>query len=338
MKKTVGYILKTLLVLLLILIFFSGYMYLSTNGDYTIAKTVEHNRSLPSQKINNITFHLETFGDKNNDVLIILHGGPGGDYQYLLDLKALSDTYFVVFYDQRGSGLSSRVTVEEQSLANSIDDLANIIQYYSPKKQVNIVGHSWGAMLATAYVAKYGSKVNKLVLAEPGMLTSKEAKEFQEKVKLEPSFALIQNMIRFSFESLHLKEVQTQDRIDYIFGKIVNLDMEGNPILKYFCDEKMENGHTDFWRFGSIANQGIIEKGLDENGIMQIDLVSGLENFDNEVLFISSECNKITGTQLQKRQMQYFKKAKLIEIKNTGHTMIGEKPRESLDVIREYLN
>jgi pimeloyl-ACP methyl ester carboxylesterase len=40
----------------------------------------------------------------------------GADYRYLLPLKALADDYRVVFYDQRGTGLSPRVPADSITL------------------------------------------------------------------------------------------------------------------------------------------------------------------------------------------------------------------------------
>ena len=45
-------------------------------------------------------------------------------------------------------------------------------------QKVNLVGHSWGAMLASAYLGQYPEKVDHAVLAEPGFLTS----EFRRRV------------------------------------------------------------------------------------------------------------------------------------------------------------
>jgi proline iminopeptidase len=57
-----------------------------------------------------------SFGDvtqAGNTVLVILYGGPGGDYRSLLGLKKPADQYQVVFYNQRGAGLSQRVPADQ---------------------------------------------------------------------------------------------------------------------------------------------------------------------------------------------------------------------------------
>lgn len=72
-------------------------LFVSTNGSYSVPATVADDPTLPSVTIDGVTFHAETFGDSNNPVVVVVHGGPGGDYGYLLNLRALSDDYFVVF-------------------------------------------------------------------------------------------------------------------------------------------------------------------------------------------------------------------------------------------------
>ena len=336
MKKILKLTGKILLGILVGLIVFIISLYFITSGDYSVPETVAEDNTIPHIKINNVVFHSETFGNDTNETVIVIHGGPGNDYRYLLPLKKLSKNYFVVFYDQRGSGLSPRVDKEEHSLENSLKDLESIIEYYSPVKKVNIIGHSWGAMLASGYIAQNPERVKKAVLAEPGMLTSKKAAEYMQKFKVDLNWNVIKAITRTVFESLHIKNADKQARIDYIFGKIGTINIEGNPMRKYFCDERIDNAYMPFWRFSGVASQAIIKKGMDKNGNIQIDLVSGLENYTNKVLFITGACNKIIGKEYQEDHMKHFNNAEMIVIKGAGHTMFGEKTEESLDIINKY--
>lgn len=336
MKKVLKVIGKILLGLLVVLLIFSGVMYFTTDAASAIPKTVAGDKTIPHIEIDNVVFHAETFGHNSNETVIVVHGGPGNDYRYLLPLKELSDNYFVVFYDQRGTGLSPRVDAEEHSLENSLTDLANIIDYYAADKKVNIIGHSWGAMLASGYIAKNPDRVEKVVLAEPGMLTSEKAQEYLQKFKIKFNWNAIKSMTLIVFESLHLRKVDKQARIDYIFSKIGSLDIDGNPMRKYFCEERVANGYFPFWRFSGVASQSIMKKGMDKDGNMQIDLVTGLEDYANKVLFVVGECNTLVGKEFQKGHMKYFNKAEMHVIKGAGHTMFGEKPDESLSIILKY--
>jgi hypothetical protein len=48
--------------------------------------------------------HIASFGDPANPAVLVLPGGPGGDYRLLRPLQALSDTRFVVFWDVDAGG------------------------------------------------------------------------------------------------------------------------------------------------------------------------------------------------------------------------------------------
>ena len=136
-----------------------------------VPKTVEQDVSLPSIAVNGTQLHAEAFGQPDDALLIVLHGGPGADYRYLLNCKAFANEgYRVVFYDQRGSGLSKRHPKDSYSLQLMYDDLTAVVTHYrtSPNQKVFLLGHSWGAMLATAYINQYPTRINGVVLAEPG--------------------------------------------------------------------------------------------------------------------------------------------------------------------------
>lgn len=64
--------------------------------------------------------------------MIILHGGPDFDHTYLLpDMDRLSDSFRLIYYDQRGRGKSTKnVQPEDVSLASDIEDLESIRKYF----------------------------------------------------------------------------------------------------------------------------------------------------------------------------------------------------------------
>ena len=49
-----------------------------------VPRTVAEDPSLPAIEMNGARFHLETFGNPANPVIVFLHGGPGGDNQYCI--------------------------------------------------------------------------------------------------------------------------------------------------------------------------------------------------------------------------------------------------------------
>lgn len=332
--KTLG---KIVLALLAVIVVLFGLGYVLTFGEYHVPATVDQDPSLTSITIDGYTYHAETFGDPANPVVIAVHGGPGGDYRSNLSLQALADEYFVVFFDQRGSGLSPRVDPKEITLESAIADLDAVVEYFGQGKKVNLVGHSWGAMLASVYLGRYPEKVDHAVLAEPGFLNSEFAKEWAEGTQMRFSPGLIYYFLKTKFESLHVNGPDGQAADDY-FGHQWNLYQgDDHPQASYYCDGVKPSENVS-WRYGAAASNAIFQEAVDAEGNFDVNLASGVEQFENTVLFMTGECQQLIGAEYQSRQMELFPSAKLVVISDAGHEMFYENPEESVAAVRAYLN
>jgi proline iminopeptidase len=119
-------------------------------------------------------------GDGRN--ILIVHGGPGVPFrQPLSGLEPLTDEYCFHYYDQRGSGESTRpidrldsqnmyenMTTLDQTLGlgAQIADIERIRQILGDDRLI-LVGHSWGGFLASLYAAEFPENVEALILISP---------------------------------------------------------------------------------------------------------------------------------------------------------------------------
>jgi proline iminopeptidase len=144
--------------------------------------TVDQDASLPSVAINGTLLHVQTFGQPTDPIVVVIHGGPGGDHRSLLAAKAFAnDGHFVVFYDQRGTGLSKREDASQfDDVQIMIDDLDGLISHFrtNDDQKVFLLGHSWGAILASGYINQYPEKIDGAILAEPGGLTWDQIEDY----------------------------------------------------------------------------------------------------------------------------------------------------------------
>lgn len=312
-----------------------GLFYLLTIGDYHVAETAAQDPSIPHVTIDGVTYHAEAFGDPANPVVITIHGGPGGDYRSILSLRALADDYYVIFFDQRGAGLSPRVDPAEITLESAIGDLDSIVDYYGRGAKVNLVGHSWGAMLASAYLGRHPEKVDHAVLAEPGFLTTEFAVRWSEEVKMSLSLPLLYHLMKAKFEALHVREPDDQASDDYFAYQMNMYQGNDHPQAGYRC-QGGGPGDEESWRFGSAAANSIQQSGMDSDGNFDLDLTQGVEKFTNRILFVAGECQKIIGVEWQEEQMALFPNAELAVIRDAGHEMFLENPQASISAVREY--
>jgi len=328
--KIVGVLMATAVTLIIVL-------YIATSTDNSVSDTVTTDPTIPHIEIDGVVFHAETFGNPANPVVVVVHGGPGGDYGYLLNLHQLEDDYFVVFYDQRGAGLSPRVDASELTLQSSIDDLHRIVTHYGDGKPVNLIGHSWGAMLAAGYIGQYPQFVDKAVLAEPGALDNAGLARFNKRQAGSQGAAYYRTLVPTIFETFHMEQPDLDARLDYISGQMA-ASFVSTSASGYRCaDESVQAVTPDVAvppsRFGATAFSTLFGADADLSPIAE-----NAANYTNEVLFIASECNSFIGADFQREQMGIFPQARLVVIPNAGHEMFGENPADSLTVLRDYFD
>jgi len=332
MKKRVTVIAKIMLCSTAVIAALFVLCYLATIGTYTVPRTVVDDASLPRVALNGKLFHAESFGDPAHPVVIVVHGGPGWDYRYLLTLKSLSDDFFVVFYDQQGTGLSPRDDPKKITLESSIEDLDAFVDHYGKGRKVDLIGHSWGAMLVSAYLGRHPGKIGHAVLAEPGFLTTEMMQ--QANIKFGPRWeaGFLAMAATMWFRSLHVNGPDKDAAMDYFIGQV-------GPYAntEYYCNNIVPDSAAMHWRAGPRAGEAIIRSAMDEKGALHIDLIKGVEQFTTPVLFLASECNQRIGKSHQEKQAKSFSQARMETIKGSGHAMFGEKPKESIAIVRKYL-
>ncbi|MFG6593737.1 alpha/beta fold hydrolase [Sulfitobacter sp. 1A13368] len=180
----------------------------------------------------------------------MLHDGPGGDHRSLLALEALSDTYRVLFYDQRGAGLSERVTEARQGMADHLADLDALITAQGDGP-VLLIGHSWGAMLATAYLGHRPEVVSRAVLIEPGFLDAEGLTSFEaRRAALSRSPRVVWAGLLAGFRARGVTGDAEAAR-DSIVGTVVHA-FANHPANPYHCPGQTYD--TPAWRFGSCAS------------------------------------------------------------------------------------
>ena len=284
--------------------------------------------------------HIEGKGEKKPYPVIYLHGGPGGyiHYKVIEVLGKLSDEGFdVYFYDQIGSGLSSRLdNVKEYTAIRHQKDLEEIITHLNAKKVI-LVGQSWGGSLATLYAADHLDKVEKLILTCPGAV--KPIDESVEKLKAPDSLDLKEPLavngetIRFVLKPRYLAI-----RFWAFFGVKLASDEEADSYLN---------------KMAAIFTKGLVydpSKVLPEEGggggYCNINVPTSysklkdprlkLKNNTIPTLIIKGQYDNIPWGNTNE-YLDIFKNNQLKIIEKAGHDVYIEKPNDYLETIKMFL-
>lgn len=293
-----------------------------------VPRTADEDPSIPQLSFNGSTFHLETFGDPSAPVIVVLHGGPGGDYRGLLRLRSpvngvrLEDHHLLVFWDQRGCGLSRRHPANEITPEAYDLDLTWIIDHFSPGRPVVLLGHSWGGMYATRYISMHPGRVAGAVLMEPGPLTGALFKEIKSQMfDLDATSEWLNDYVW----AQSIVSPDGHARADYLRG----LGHFGELQPGYHAST---TDREPFWRLGAVAAAAIPEADPDW------DFTRGLDRFTAPVLFEASEENTVIGTAFQRRQMRFYPNAALAVIDGAGHDFPWTRPAQTVATVLSYLD
>ncbi|MGH1414131.1 MAG: alpha/beta fold hydrolase [Pelagimonas sp.] len=324
-------LLKWIVSIVTCLLFAVSALYVGTRGEYAVARLVTDDPSLPSEIVNGVQLHMRVVdGPQSAPTIIVLHGGPGGDFRSLQALETLSDQYRVVFYDQRGAGLSERVSADFLTLDGHLDELGAVIDLVSPSQAPIVIGHSWGAMLAAAYIGRNPNDVQSAVLIEPGYLDAagREAWEAESATYMS-GLGYGMMAITTGFRAQHVSGPDAAAPDDFLIGHMVRT-FANHPDNPYHCG----NGYSaPNWRFG--AQSSTTWRGASAATVDQIG--SNTVAFKGPVLLIAGECNNWLGP-LQTLHISQFANADLAIIPDAGHDVVWDNADATLATIRAFLD
>ena len=306
-------------------------LFVGTRGDHSVPPLVTDDGTLPSRQVAGIALHMQIVeGPAAARTIVVLHGGAGGDFRSLLGLRALSDTHRVVFYDQRGAGLSERVPAGRLTLGGYLEELDGVIDLTSPERPVVLIGHSWGAMLAAAYLGHRPDRVDRAVLIEPGYLDAEGRAAWTaraDRYMSGPAYGLA--AVLNGFRAAHVTGPDSHAGDDFLIGRMVGV-FANHPENPYHCGE----GYTaPLRRFGALA--GSLWRDAPAADLRRIARGAA---YQGPVLFLAGACNDWTGARLQTRHAARFADAPVEAIPHAGHDVVWDKPDASLRAIRRFLN
>lgn len=157
--------------------------------------------------------------------IIFLHGGPGG-YIHSSIIERMKEIaklgYDIYLYDQIGSGLSDRLKKpKDYSFGKHVSDLTEIINIQIKAPKVILIGQSFGALLATHFVSKNPTLVEKIILTSPGPLQPTQLDNEGKMVDL--------NKIYLKPDSLKFREPKA------VWQEVEGMQVTPRVIMASFC-------------------------------------------------------------------------------------------------------
>lgn len=270
---------------------------------------------------------------KNQEPLLLIHGGPGMGSDYLLPNLATSlaqDQEHVFFYDQRGCGqsLATEFSPKGSFFQEALGDLESVVSAILKKthqSKITLLGHSYGATLAQQYAATHAAQVDKLILMSPAPLKAKHAQGAQENLEKR---AAPQNFPGkspgFKGTRIPMPEVDQFRPQIHQWGK-------AEPHLQSILRKKIPYGERERAK-GTIAQGKILREFMDQGPRWE----KNLARIKAPTLIVSGQRDFIPQENA-KDLHRAIAGSQLVRIPKCGHYPHLEQPRGLMGKIKDFL-
>lgn len=160
--------------------------------------------STATQVVNGVTL-FERRAVAGGPEVVVLHGGPGAHHDYLLPgFDRLATGRTLIYYDQRGGGRSSVPREVAVGWHEQVSDLEALRQVWG-HHQLDLVGYSWGALLAMLYATTHPGRIRSLALVSPAPAAGRERPGYEQTLAARGDTAAIR-AARADLKASDLKE------------------------------------------------------------------------------------------------------------------------------------
>jgi proline iminopeptidase len=273
---------------------------------------------------NGINTYYKIIG--GGEPIIVVHGGPGMAHNYLVPkFKRLTNNFKVIFYDQRACGKTNgEGNPDKITINNLVKDLETLRISLGIEK-MNLVGQSFGGLIALNYAIKYTQNLKNLIILESAPASSDYEAEFENTI-----------MERFT-----KKEKEKQSQIKESEG-FKNHDPEKHieyylSLFKAYFYDKTYHKELNFNYFTKeMLKKNAISDPMFDKYIENFDIYDGLKKITCPTLIIHGKYDPIPYQAIE-RMHQCITGSELILFEKCGHFAHIEKENEYFSAIEKFL-
>lgn len=250
--------------------------------------------------------NFRTLGE--GEPLIIMHGVFGSSDNWQTLGKVFAEKFKVYLVDLRNHGNSPHS--DEFDYNVMVKDVVELMDAEGLKKS-HILGHSMGGKVAMHLATQHAEKVDKLVV-----------------VDIAPKYYHPHHQQIFEgFHSVDLQNLENRKDADDQMAKVISNMGVRQFILKNL--DRKKDGSFD-WKL----NVDAIEKAIEKVG----EGMEGDVSFEGTSLFIAGGKSDYITDADHDLIREHFPKAIVATVKDAGHWVHAEKPKELGEMVMEFLN
>lgn len=266
-----------------------------------------------------------TYGT-GDDVLLVVHGGPGMASDYVRDTHCvIADRgYQVVCYDQLGSGESDRPDDTSLWTVDRFVDELEAVRTALDLGSVHLLGHSWGTILGQCYCLKYPDGVRTFISVNGIASVPETLKRMPEVLSLETE----------ALQAMAIHEAAgTIDHPDYVSAlNIIS--------ARHFCRAP---------QWPACLNRSIERMGIPVYSVMwgnnELSCTGNLKDYDNiselhrirqRTLLITGRYDKVSPSESATMHRE-IPNSEMVMFGNSSHTPFIEEPTQYFECLEKFL-
>ncbi|MGK0414095.1 MAG: esterase [Polaribacter sp.] len=255
--------------------------------------------------INNPILHSKILGE--GKPLLILHGYFGASDNWKTLGNQFAENFQVHLIDQRNHGRSFHS--DKFSYELLVDDLYNYIQYHD-LENIYVLGHSMGGKTAMLFAVTYPNLVDKLIVVD---ISPKEYKPHHY-------------LILAGLNSVDFSKHNSRKLVD---AQIANYIPEVG--VRQFLLKNV------YWKEKGVLDYRFNLKSLTDNNSEVGKPLPKSARFTKETLFLKGEKSGYIILSEHVIIDAHFPQNKIVEIKNAGHWLHAENPKQFYKEVCEFL-
>lgn len=284
--------------------------------------------------------YYEEYGEKGNQTLVYLHGGPGEScLTYTYQAKIFGEKFHVISFDQYGVFRSEAIP---ENTPYGVEDHVDLIEKMRIALEVEnwvLLGHSFGGMLACLYAYKYPNVTAAVVYDCPMWST------------LHTSRTIAETTLPYYTENNAVEQIKLCNEIlqegisaKDAFAKAVSLEMtdelkkychviDDDVYMKYISDHipQVDVPEQDWYKYIHFTNM------LMEKDDFYINYLPCLSKNQKPALLIVGEYDMTCGPDQQEWFIRNSANSKFVCLKDSAHMSWMQKTKEYTDIISEFV-
>jgi proline iminopeptidase len=283
-------------------------------------------------KINGANLWTETIG--KGDPLFLISGGPGGAHAGMHNFDALQDSCTLVYIDYFGRGKSDTAkSPTEYSIERDISDL-EALRIAMKYEKINILGHSYGSIVAQLYALRYPQNVKHLIIAN-GFFSGEMWQENDDNSnhEIRENYPEVwERLMKVRSEGAHSSHPLHQQ----IYGEVpYGFLYAYNPEkFRTSLDPKYPNHMNTKLYYQLVGDDGDFIIGGD---IAKFDVRAQLKNLKMPVLVSAGRYDRVSVPIFAVQYKKYCPQARFEMFEFSGHNPQVEEPEKYFKIIREFL-